>query len=182
MMNKSFVLLTVAAAMALVGCGDKQTSAPAESSTAQIQVVPVAGALSQALLAQGEAVISPRIKAKQESLGSIAFDESHRLGIHPGRTESSWVQIDVSGLKTLEMYPTIKKLSPACIDNPKAGTVVVGVQVDGKPLGAPLDVNRNTADTIQLTLNGAKSLRIEVGNSDGSVSCDWFVMSFGKAE
>jgi len=159
------------------------TPAPAPVEVkASMQIVPATAGLSHEAAAAGQAAVSSRITDKRESMGEITFDTIGRLGVHPGREASSWVKLDVSGLNSLDLYPAIKSLSPACKENALAGTVNLSVYADDQLVDKVIDVNRNTNDVVQISLKDAKQLRLEVDNQNGSISCDWFVVSFSNVK
>lgn len=188
-MNKICKSLFMILPVMLVACGgDKPapqeetpaTAAAQPSMKTKLQISQLSGALSAEAAAAGQAAVSSRITGKRESMGEIAFDPAGRLGVHPGRDAASWVKFDVSGLTSLELYPAIKSLNASCRENPQAGTVNLSIYADGQLVDKVLPINRETKEFAQVTLEGAKELRFEVDNQNGSISCDWFVISFAN--
>jgi hypothetical protein len=108
--------------------------------------------------------------------GLVEMSDSGIL-LHPGTKRSTRVSFDITGkYETVTLASFIATLPPQALEMKAAGTVGIEFFVDGISIGrATVDRYANYEKT--LNLRDAKTLSINVNNSDGKPWYDWLFLA-----
>lgn len=185
MRNRVLVLLVLAgmAGTALTGC-DRQRALPDPSVSLEAnelvksqlasKPIPLDEASEQELKAGLDAT-RPLIIATQDGYAKVEPKNKNRFFMHPDADKIASIEFDTSSLTGLSLSPRMEDFSSVqdCAGNPQAGVVRVRWSVDA---AAPkeLIVDRAYTGRVDIDLNNASRLKVEVDNGNGVPWCDWF--------
>lgn len=97
--------------------------------------------------------------------------------LHPGTKRPTRVSFDITGkYETVTLTSFIATLPPQALEMKDAGTVGIEFFVDGVSIGRAT-INRYANYEKTLNLRGAKTLSINVDNSDGKPWYDWLILA-----
>lgn len=105
--------------------------------------------------------------------------QEQRLMLHPDTDEDAWIEVDVSGTRSLVLDPVMRDLgaSPDCANNPDAGIVDLRWSLDG---GAEtvVRIDRHYRTSFPIPTEGASRLRVVAGKGNDVIWCDWLLVGF----
>jgi hypothetical protein len=119
-----------------------------------------------------------RIEAGRSGLSPFRITEDRRIFMHPVSDRDTWAEFDVSGIAALDLAPRINPLRGGCSTREDTGVIGLWVSLDGKPVGTRIVVNRDYQGIVPVAVNGARRLRIDIDDGNGTEACDWFSLGF----
>lgn len=119
-----------------------------------------------------------RMAARQPGDVSIGISPPGWIFMPPAQEHTSWVEFDVSGVQQLTLAPRINPLNAWCMARTDTGIVGVSLALDGQSVRSRFIVDRHETPPIVLDTRGARRLRVEVDQGNGTTYCDWFAVGF----
>lgn len=118
------------------------------------------------------------VTAKNEVFGSFDILDSQRIKMHPDQTQDAWIEFDVTGISELTLNGRIEPLLSGCLNsNPPGrenGVIGLAYALDGQPNAERLLITADAPRDLQILINGASTLRINVDKGNDVNWCDHF--------
>jgi hypothetical protein len=165
---------------------DPAVAPPAEPATipaAQSATAKPTDPIAATDLQAGLDAMTPRILATVDAYQKIAAREDMRLMMHPDAEKNAIVEFDVNGLHSLTLSPFMGDFSslPDCEGSPETGIAQMRWSLDGGTPNA-VTVDRYYGSTIDIDLQGAKRLKVEVDKGNSVHWCDWFGLGIARVQ
>lgn|GEM_PF-356647 len=184
MTNCRKLVAVLALAPVVVGC-DRSDALPdpskieAPGAVGHEDASPRKDPIDAGRLEAGLAMMAPRVVEKHDGFAPVEVKTGSRYFLHPDSDKTASIAFDVTSLRKLTLAPYMEDFSSVkdCTTISDAGVVNVSWRLDDRPLSQFI-VDRSYAEVVQVDLEGASRLTIEVDQGNGVPWCDWMSMGF----